>query len=55
MNGKNKLPWGEIFHTLRNDGYQGLFGLETHFGQGAANFAMSRRAMEEVIRLAGAG
>ncbi len=55
VNGKNKLPWDEIFHTLRNDGYQGLFGLETHFGQGAANFAMSRRAMEEVIRLAGAG
>lgn len=53
-NGKNKLPWGEIFQTLQNDGYRGLFGLETHFGHGPANFAMSHRAMQEMIRLAGA-
>ncbi|MCC6392370.1 MAG: TIM barrel protein [Bryobacterales bacterium] len=53
-NGKNKLPWGEIFQTMHNDGYRGLFGLETHFGHGPANFAMSLRAMDEIIRLAGA-
>jgi hypothetical protein len=49
--GEKKLDWGAIMKRLNSDGYQGLFGLETHHGSGPANFAMSHRCMDEMIRL----
>jgi sugar phosphate isomerase/epimerase len=51
--GEKRLDWGAIMRRLNADGYQGLFGLETHHGQGPQNHAMSHRCMDEMIRLVG--
>ncbi|HUQ94613.1 MAG TPA: TIM barrel protein, partial [Bryobacteraceae bacterium] len=49
--GKNKLDWASILRTLDADGYQGMFGLETHHGGGPENHAMSHKCMDELVRL----
>ncbi len=46
------LDWPAIINRLEADGYTGLYGLETHHGQGAENHRMSDRAMAEMIRIA---
>jgi len=51
--GNKRLDWGAIMRRMSSDGYQGLFALETHHGQGPQNHAMSHRCMEEMIRLVG--
>lgn len=51
--GNKRLDWGAIMRRMHADGYQGLFALETHHGQGPENHAMSHRCMDEMIRLLG--
>jgi hypothetical protein len=53
--GPGKLDWPSMIRTLEADGYQGLYGLETHHGQGAENHRMSHRAMAELIRITDPG
>ncbi len=49
--GKELIDWAGIFRAMDSDGYQGLFGLETHNGNGPENYKMSRRCMDEMLRL----
>ena len=45
-----KLDWAGIFRTMTGDGYQGLFGLETHiFGEKQIHY--SHESMKAILRI----
>jgi sugar phosphate isomerase/epimerase len=50
--GSGILDWAGIMSRLHRDGYKGLFGLETHYGSGPRNYAMSEKCMAEMQRIA---
>lgn len=46
---EQRLPWPAILARLSKDGYGGMVGLETHFGQ--ASVERSPECMDEIVRL----
>lgn len=51
--GDKPIDWAGIFARMGRDGYDGLFGLETHHGRGPENYRMSHICMKRMLRLAG--
>jgi hypothetical protein len=45
------LDWRAIMTTLLSEGYQGRFGLETHFGKGLERVRNAHASMEEIGKL----
>ncbi len=46
-----RLDWRGIVDALLADGYQGKFGLETHFGQGAQRVEHAHSSMKAILAL----
>jgi sugar phosphate isomerase/epimerase len=47
------LDWQSIARTLRANGYQGHFGLETHFGKGDERFRNAHASMRVILQFTG--